>query len=175
MYQPMCINNWTAIKRCVCYSSATARNKEPYVTCHNNTPFSFLTFSHPSIFSLFLSLLLGLESTLIREPRESAWLPVATAKDEKAGGGGGREWVSFNVLISFTPFCIEIDRQLYTCYYLWWSWVLLWKRRHPQSCHGEWQESLLQPFLRQHWGRLANPGSEADRRKCYLKLFFVQT
>lgn len=50
-------------------------------------PFSFLTFSHPSIFSLFLSLLLGLESTLIREPRESAWLPVATAKDEKADVG----------------------------------------------------------------------------------------
>lgn len=47
----------------------------------------FLTFSHPSIFSLFLSLLLGLESTLIREPRESAWLPVATAKDEKTGRG----------------------------------------------------------------------------------------
>lgn len=51
--------------------------------------FSFLTFSHPSIFSLFLSLLLGLESTLIREPRESAWLHVATAKDENAGGLGG--------------------------------------------------------------------------------------
>lgn len=46
----------------------------------NNDSF---TFSHPSIFSLFRSLLLGLESTLIREPRESVWLPVATAKDEK--------------------------------------------------------------------------------------------
>lgn len=48
----------------------------------------FVTFSQPSIFSLFLSLLLGLESTLIREPRESAWLPAATAKEEKAGGVG---------------------------------------------------------------------------------------
>lgn len=51
----------------------------------------FVTFSQPSIFSLFLSLLLGLESTLIREPRESAWLPVATAKEEKAGGVGEQD------------------------------------------------------------------------------------
>lgn len=50
--------------------------------------FLFLTFSHPSIFSLFLSLLLRFESTLIREPRESVWFPVATAKEEKAAGGG---------------------------------------------------------------------------------------
>lgn len=58
-----------------------------------------LTFSHPSIFSLFLSLLLGLESTLIREPRESAWLAVATAKEEKAGAG--RTSVGINVLTYF--------------------------------------------------------------------------
>lgn len=50
--------------------------------------FLFLTFSHPSIFSLFLSLLLRFESMLIREPRESVWFPVATAKEEKAAGRG---------------------------------------------------------------------------------------
>lgn len=58
-----------------------------YTFLHIQTIF-ILTFSHPSIFSLFLSLLLGFESTLIREPRESVWFPDATAKEEKAAGGG---------------------------------------------------------------------------------------
>lgn len=56
--------------------------------------FLLLTFSQPSIFSLFLSLLLRFESTLIREPRESVWFPVATAKEEKAGGGGASKTYS---------------------------------------------------------------------------------
>lgn len=81
--------------------NAGVRNKDLVDPIAPSQPVSFLTFSHPSIFSLFLSLLLGLESTLIREPRESAWLPVATAKDEKAGGEGegAGGFVSINVLI----------------------------------------------------------------------------
>lgn len=47
----------------------------------------------------------------MREPRESAWLPVATAKDEKASGGGG---VSVSIF-SFAPFCIDAENiQLHT-------------------------------------------------------------
>lgn len=58
-----------------------------YTVLHIRGLFLFLTFSYPSIFSLFLSLLLRFESTLIREPRESVWFPVATANEEKAAGG----------------------------------------------------------------------------------------
>lgn len=43
---------------------------------------SLLTFSHPSIFSLLRSLLLGLDSMLMSEPRESVLLAVDTASDE---------------------------------------------------------------------------------------------
>lgn len=42
--------------------------------------------------------------------------------------------------------------------YLWWSWVLLWKRRHLPSCRGVLQKSLLLP----HWGHLGSPGKGAD-------------
>lgn len=136
-----------------------------------------LTFSHPSIFSLFLSLLLGLESTLIREPRESAWLPDATAKDEKAGGREVEE-----CQCSHRHICIlfpETDRQLHkstththTQTHLWWSWALLWKRRHLLSCRDGWQKSLPLP----HWGRLGSPGiTRVIRfmRTCYLLILIV--
>lgn len=42
--------------------------------------------------------------------------------------------------------------------YLWWSWALLWRKRHPQSCHGESHESPLQPRPLQHWGHPWSPG-----------------
>lgn len=88
------------------------RNKQRKM---QTTSLSFLTFSHPSIFSLFLSLLLGFESTLIRDPRESAWLPVATAKEEKAGGSGGKRVVGDTWSMSFflTFPCRHLSRQLH--------------------------------------------------------------
>lgn len=45
-------------------------------------PMCLLTFSHPSIFSLLRSLLLGLDSILMSEPRESVLFAVDTASDE---------------------------------------------------------------------------------------------
>lgn len=69
-----------------------------------------LTFSHPSIFSLFLSLLLGFESTLIREPRESVWFPDATAKEEKAAGGGVHQTTYSHVYFK----CMQRNRRTHT-------------------------------------------------------------
>lgn len=52
----------------------------------DNTENELLTFSHPSIFSLLRSLLLGLDSMLMSEPRESVLLAVDTASDENTKG-----------------------------------------------------------------------------------------
>lgn len=173
--------NDLSFERSVCCSSSTARNKEPYGTCHNNTQGdgccvfnSFLTFSHPSIFSLFLSLLLGLESTLIREPRESAWLPVATAKDEKAVGGEGDLVLSAS-MSSFTPFCIEIDRQLHTLYLpvmeLSTSLEKEASTELPWRVTGITPPATPPPTLRSS----REPcGSGADGEECYLKIFLFK-
>lgn len=63
-----------------------------------------LTFSHPSIFSLFRSPLLGFDSMLMREPLESALLAVDTANEEKAGKS---KWVYVRVSLDFSKFFLE--------------------------------------------------------------------